>query len=76
MPEYLKNNFLEGQALEIIKEIDLIEEIWETLKTSFGNVTILLTNKLSDVAKCDSPWKIENEERLINQITKLINWYR
>ena len=51
----------------------MIEEIWERLKTSFGNVTILLTNKLSDVAKCGPLWKIKNEDKLINQITKLIN---
>ena len=73
MPEYLKNNYLEGQALEIVKEINVIEEIWEHLKTSFKNVTILLTNKLSDVAKCGPLWKIKNEDKLINQITKLIN---
>ena len=51
----------------------MIEEIWERLKTSFGNVTILLTNKLSDVAKCGPLWKIKDEDKLINQITKLIN---
>ena len=30
-------NYLEGQALEIVKEINVIEEIWERVKTSFGN---------------------------------------
>ena len=73
MPEYLKNNYLEGQALEIVKEISVIEEIWGRLKTSFGNVTIPLTNKLSDAAKCGPLWKIKNVDKLINQITKLIN---
>ena len=73
LPEYLKNSYLECQALEIVKEINVIEEIWERLKTSFGNVTILLTNRLGDVAKCGPLWKIKHEDKLINQITKLIN---
>ena len=64
LPEYLKNNYLEGQALEIVKEIEGIEEIWERLKTSFGNVTILLSNKLSKVVK-GPLWKIKNKEKLV-----------
>ena len=38
-----------GQSFEIVKGIDQIEEIWERLKTSFGNVVILLNDKLSEV---------------------------
>ena len=30
--EYLKNNYLEGQAFEIVKEIDDIDKIWGRLK--------------------------------------------
>ena len=49
LPEYLKHKFLGGQAFEIVKGIDQIEEIWERLKTSFGNVVILLNDTLSEV---------------------------
>ena len=45
LPDYLKNNYLEGQALQIVKEIHEIEKIWERLKNSFGNVNILLNDK-------------------------------
>ena len=49
LPEYFKNNFLERQAFEIVKGTDQMEEFWERLKTSFGNVVILLNDKLSEV---------------------------
>ena len=42
LPEYLKNNYLEGQALEIVREIDNIEEIWLRMKFSFGNIIIIV----------------------------------
>ena len=71
--EYLKNNFLKAQAFEIVKGIDQIEEIWERLKTSFGNVVIMLNDKLSEVVINGPVWKVKNEEKLIQQITQLIN---
>ena len=50
-----------------------MEEIWERLKTSFGNVTILLTNKLSKVVKGGPLWRIKNKEKLSHQLINLIN---
>ena len=73
LPEYLKNNYLEGQALEIVKEIEVMEKNWERLKTSFGNVTILLANKLSKVVKGGPLWRIKNKEKLSHQLINLIN---
>ena len=51
LPDYLKCNYLEGQALDIVKEIHQMDEIWGRLKNAFGNVNILLNNKLSEVIK-------------------------
>ena len=73
LPDYLKNNYLEGQALQIVKEIHEIDKIWERLKSSFGNVEILLNNKLSEIVKYGPLWKIKNEETVIQVMTKLIN---
>ena len=75
LPDYLKNNYLEAQAFAIVSEINEIDKIWERLKTSFGNVEILLNNKLSETIK-NGPLrksKIKNDEKLIEIITKLIN---
>ena len=70
---FWKNNYLEGQALQIVKEINNIDDIWDRLKTSFGNVEILLNNKLDGIESDIPLWKIRNDEKLIHSITKLIN---
>ena len=54
LPDYLKNNYLEGQAFAIVSEINEIDKIWERLKTSFGNVEILLNNKLKRLKRVHS----------------------
>ena len=73
LPDYLKCNSLEGQALDIVKEIHQMDEIWERLKNAFGNVNILLNNKLSEVIKYGPLWKIKNDEKIIQVMIKLIN---
>ena len=57
LPEYLKNNYLEGQALEIVREIDNIKEIWLHMKFSFGNVVSLLSNKLKEIENDVPLWQ-------------------
>ena len=32
LPDFLKNNYLEGQVLQIVKEIDNIDDIWDRVK--------------------------------------------
>ena len=72
-PEYLKKNYLEGQALLLVKEMDNLDEIWEKLKSSFGCTMILLQNKFDHVRKCGDLWKIHDKEKLLSSLTKLIN---
>ena len=38
LSDYLKHNYLEGQALQLVKEIDDLSKIWERLKSANGNV--------------------------------------
>ena len=73
LPEYLKNNYLEGQALEIVREIDNIEEIWLRMKFSFGNVVSLLSNKLKEIENDVPLWQTKGDEKLIKAITKIKN---
>ena len=73
LPDYLKNNCLEGHALQIVKEMDDLKTIWERLKLSFGNVNILMSHKLKIVEEGDQIWKIKNEEKLILAMTRLKN---
>ena len=75
LPEYLKNNYLEGQALEIVREIDNIEEIWLHMKCSFGNVVSLLSNKLKEIENDVPLWQTKGDEKLIKAITKIKKLY-
>ena len=40
--EWLKNNHLEGLAKEFVGSLDNIDEIWERLKSNFGNTEVML----------------------------------
>ena len=73
LPDYLKNNYLEGHALELVREIHEMDQIWERLNTSFGNVSILLNDKLLNVEKSLPLWKIKSDDKFIQIVTKLIN---
>ena len=73
LPDYLKTNYLTGQALEVVRELDNIDEIWKRLLDSFGNVDILLNNKLSNVVKAGPLFKIRGDEKLVPVLTKMIN---
>ena len=73
MPDYLKRNYLEGPALLLVKEISVINEIWETLKEAFGSAMLLLQNKLSEIEKYGPIWKRKNDEGIIPEISNLVN---
>ncbi|MDP7406234.1 MAG: hypothetical protein QF495_05675, partial [SAR324 cluster bacterium] len=73
LPEYLKNNYLRGQALELVKETHDLDQIWERLERSFGNVSVLLSTKLNEVDKISPLHNINNNEKLVESITKLRN---
>ena len=51
LSEHLKLKYLEGQALQTVKEMDDIKLIWERLEDSFGHVPTLLNQKLEDLEK-------------------------
>ena len=76
LPDYLKNNYLGGHALEVVKDIDDLEKIWERLKSSFGNVSILLSNKLDKVEKIAPLHKTKTDDKFIQSATKLTNEMR
>ena len=72
LPDYLKNNYLEGQALQVVKEMTQIDEIWDRLKLSFGNVTTMLNGKLRDLGSGEPLWKFK-KEKLVKSLTKFKN---
>ena len=73
LPDLLKNNYLDGTALVLVKEIECIDEIWKRLKRAFGNSELLLRKKLYETEKCGPIWKIREPKGLINALSKLNN---
>ena len=72
-PDYLKRNYLGGQALNLVeKEIDY-DKIWARLKDSFGNSKLLLQNKLSSLDKMGGLYNARSDQKLGNALTKLVN---
>ena len=49
LPDYIKNNYLDGQAFQLVKKLDDLKSIWERLQISYGNVTVLLNNKFRKI---------------------------
>ena len=74
--DVLKNNFLEGSALALVKNIDDIDEVWERLKTAYGDPKLLLKGKLSEIESVGSLSKTKNAEKVSESLAKLVNIMR
>ena len=73
LPDILKNNYLDGQALKLVKEIEDLDKIWERLKLSFGNVVTLMSKKLGEF-ECETPlYKVKGDENIVESIVKMKN---
>ena len=65
MSDVLKNNDLEGAALSFVWSVDNIDEKWQMLKSAYGDLNLLLKNKLSEINKSSQLLKLENTERVV-----------
>ena len=72
-PDYLKRNYLSGSALTLVEKIEGIEEIWKKLISSFGNMRILLHNKISSLKKQNGLWKVSGDEKIGIAIAAMLN---
>ena len=72
-PDYLKRNYLGGQALNLIEKETDYDKIWARLKDSFGNSKLLLQNKLSSLDKMGGLYNARSDQKLGNALTKLVN---
>ena len=76
IPELLKNNFLEGPALTLVKNLDDVDDIWDRLKAAFGDSKVMLDNKLSQLNNIDGLWKHKNPSKVVEGLSKLTNTMR
>ena len=72
-PDYLKRNYLSGSALTLVEKIESIDEIWEKLISAFGNIRLLLQNKISALEKQNGLWKVFGDEKIGIAIASVIN---
>ena len=72
LPDYLKNNYLDGAALAAVKGLDTLSEIWARLKSAYGDTEILLRNKMKEVEKVGPIWKGKDRSKKVQALSKLI----
>ena len=76
LPDLLKNNYLEGSALTLVKGIDEIDEIWRRLKASYGDPKLLLSKKLSALNQTNRLWRVRDPEKQIETLSTILNLMR
>ena len=76
LPDLIKNNYLEGPALTLVKGVDDIDEIWRRLKSSYGDPKLLLAKKLSTLNKATRLWRNRDPEKQIETISSMLNFMR
>ena len=77
LPDLLKNNFLEGQPLLLVKDTKDIDDIWKRLKESYGDCKIMLHKKLSQINSIEGLWKHNKDpEKTINGLSQIINFMK
>ena len=73
MSDVLKNNHLEGSALSLVRSVDNIDEIWQRLKSAYGDPKLLLKKKLSEINKISQLSKLKDTERVVAALSQIIN---
>ena len=71
--ETLRKNYLTGPALTLVEKCETIEDVWKKLTDAYGNVKLLLQNKISSLDKLDNLEKIKSDEKLGVALAKIIN---
>ena len=73
MPDFLKNNLLEGSALSLVHSVNDIDEIWARLKAAYGDPKLLSKRKLAEIGKMNNLRKIRDTEKIVEALNKIIN---
>ena len=71
--DILKKNYLSGSALTLVDKCENIDEIWEKLTSAYGNMKLLLQNKISHLDKFERLDKLKGDEKIGSALAKIIN---
>ena len=69
----LKKNYLFGPALILVDQCEVIEDVWDKLTNAYGNMKLLLQNKISRLDKLDSLDKSDDDEKVGQALSKILN---
>ena len=73
-PDFVKNNYLGNHALELVKNVNDIDEIWVRLKDAFGDRKLLLSQKLATLTSIDM--KVKDSTKITESLSKIVNTMR
>ena len=76
LPDLLINNHLSDPALSLVKHVESITEIWERLKTTYGDTKLLLSRKVATLDNIAQLGKTKDPEKLIAGISQIISLMR
>ena len=68
----MKNNFLADHALNLVRNLDDINIIWERLKDVYGNPKMMLSKRLLQLSTLEVS-RSTKPEKAIDSLTKVIN---
>ena len=72
LADLLKNNYLEGPAKLLVRDVIDIDEIWSKLKTSYGDQKLLLSKKLQEVNQVEVSAKNKDSVEVLSKIVNLV----
>ena len=72
LPELIKNNFLAGAALDLVKHVEDIDEIWSRLKKVYGDPKVMLSKKFEAIGKTDTLARSRDTEKTMESLFKVI----
>ena len=75
-PDLIKNNYLEGSALLLVKDVNEIDDIWKRLKEAYGDCRIMLQKKLEKIDAISGLWTHKSPEKVIDGMNRVINLMR
>ena len=74
LPDLLKNNYLSDPALTLVRSLTTVDEIWERLKSAYGDTKMMLSRKLQTLFKVDI--KSRDPQKLVIALSKYTNTIR
>ena len=73
LADVLKNNHLDDPALSLVKAEKDIDEIWQRLKSTYGDAKIMLHKKMTALQNTTPLFRIKDSEHLSDTLSKLIS---